>query len=546
MPGLLAGLDIGTSGVKAGVFDAGGKLVGLARAPHRIETPRPGLAECDPEDWWRGLVRSLREACEAGGVSPGDIGGVGLSVLYPVVVPLDADGRALYPAILYSDQRSLAQVAAIEEKIPRAEYESTIGNRLVPGTCAVTSMAWLRDERPDAYEGARVLGFANTFAVSRLTGEFVTDPSNASVSGLMNINDPRRWSEELAEKLGIDPVKLPRIIGSDEVAGAVTKAAAEETGLSQGTPVVAGCGDVVASAVGAGLASGGAGGEWAVYIAGSSDSLTVPMARPSEGRGCVNCACVPRGVWLGIGTTTSSGASVDWFAREFLETASCHGGRMPAGESLAVVTDLAASSPPGANGLLFTPYLQGERTPLWDPRARGGFFGLTLTSGRADLARAVFEGTAFSFRQMVESLEGFAGTELREIRAVGGGTRNALWNQIKADVLQRKIRVLGFQETGTLGAALLAGVGAGVYRSFEEAADVPAGPRRAEAATAAQPGGEAEVIEPDPARADVYARLFELYSTVYRRTRDIAHGLGGEHLSAATRAGGGGDCGLPA
>jgi xylulokinase len=228
------------------------------------------------------------------------------------------------------------------------------------------------------------------------------------------------------------------------------------------------------------------------------------MARPSEEHGCVNCAYVPGGVWLGIGTTTSSGASVDWFVREFLA-----GGE----GALALVTDLAASSPPGANGLLFTPYLQGERTPLWDPRARGGFFGLTLTSGRADLARAVFEGTAFSFRQMVESLEGFAGTELREIRAVGGGTGNALWNRIKADVLQREIRVLGFQETGTLGAALLAGVGAGVYRSFEEAAGVPA-------------GGEAEVIEPDPARAEVYARLFELYSTVYRRTRDIAHGLG--------------------
>ena len=364
MPELLAGLDIGTSGVKAGVFDAGRRLLGLGRAPHGTSTPRPGLAECDPEDWWLGLVKSLREACEAGGVSPGDIGGVGLSVLYPAVAPLDADGRALHPAILYCDQRSLAQVEAIEEKIPRAEYESTIGNRLVPGTCAVTSMAWLRDERPEAYEGARVLGFANTFAVSRLTGEFVTDPSNASLSGLAGINDPRRWSEELAEKLGIDAAKLPKIIGSDEVAGTVTRAAAEETGLAEGTPVVAGCGDVVASAVGAGLTSGGGEEERAVYIAGSSDCLTVPMARPSEGRECVNCAYVPGGVWLGTGTTTSSGASLDWFVREFLA-----GGD----GALALMTELAASSPPGANGLLFTPYLQGERTPWrgWAPASTG-------------------------------------------------------------------------------------------------------------------------------------------------------------------------------
>ena len=500
MADLLAGIDIGTSGVKAGVFETGGTLLGLGRASHRVETPRPGWAETDPEDWWRGLVKALRGACDAAGVASGDIGAVGLSVLFPAVAPLDANGRALHAAILYCDQRSLAQVAAVEKTIPRETYESTVGNRLVPGTCAVTSMAWLRDERPEAYAGARVLGFANTFAVARLTGEFVTDPSNASLSGLVAICAPWRWSEELCEKLGFDPATLPRIVGSAEVAGEVTKAAAEATGLREGTPVVAGSGDTVASAVGAGLTSGGK----AVYVAGSSDCLTVPMTRPSEERSCVNCAYVPRGVWLGIGTTTSSGASVDWFARELL------GGS--GAETLARMTELAASSPPGANGLLFAPYLQGERTPLWDPRARGGFLGITAATTRADLARAVFEGAAFSLRQIVESVESFAGTRLQEILAVGGGTRNSLWNRMKADVLQRRLRVLTSQETGTRGAALLAGLGSGSYSSFEEAAAAPA-------------SGEAEAVDPDPERADAYEELFRLYSDIYPGTREIMHGL---------------------
>jgi xylulokinase len=500
MAELLAGIDIGTSGVKAGVFDAGGELLGLGRASHKVETPRPGWAESDPEEWWHGLVKALREACDAAGVAPADIGAVGLSVLFPAVVPLDQTGRALHPAILYCDQRSRAQVAAIEKTITREAYESTVGNRLVPGTCAVTSMAWLRDERREAYAGARTLGFANTFAVARLTGEFVTDPSNASLSGLVAICAPRRWSEEICEKLGLDQAALPRIVGSAEVAGAVTKAAASDTGLRAGTPVVAGSGDAVASAVGAGLASG----DSAVYIAGSSDCLTVPMTRPSEERSCVNCAYVPRGVWLGIGTTTSSGASVDWFAREIL------GGG--GAETLDLMTELAASSPPGANGVLFTPYLQGERTPLWDPRARGGFLGITAATTRADLARAVFEGAALSLRQIVESVESFAGTRLQEIRAVGGGTKNPLWNRMKADVLQREFRVMAFQETGTRGAALLAGLGAGVYPSFEEAAAAPG-------------SEEAKAVEPNPERAGAYEELFQLHSQIYSGTREVMHGL---------------------
>jgi xylulokinase len=499
---LLAGVDVGTSGVKVGIFDPAGRLIGLGRSSYQIETPQPGWAQCDPELWWQGFLSALHQACREGQVAPSLIGAVGLSVLFPTVVPLDAQARALHPALLYNDQRSLDQVRAIDERIPRQEYEAVTGNRLVPGTCAVTSMAWLRDEKPHAYAASRALGFVNTFMIARLTGEFTTDATHASVSGLVDVRDPWRWSERLCEKAGIDRERLPRIAGSAEVAGAVGRAAAEETGLRAGTSVVAGSGDVVASAVGAGARLGGA----VTYIAGSTDCVAVPMAGPTDDAAWINCAYVIPSTWLAIGATTSSGVSAEWFTREFLG--------LGGSEGLMAMTELAASSPPGSNRLIYVPYLQGERTPVWDPLARGVLIGLTASTTRRDLARAVLEGTAFALRQVIERAGSVTQGAAVEIRAVGGGTKNALWNQIKADVLQRPLHVLEFQETGTLGAALLAGVGCGVFGSFEEAARVPG-----------EIGGM-RVVEPDPARAALYDELFELYSEVYPGTRAIMHGLG--------------------
>jgi len=495
MSDLLTGVDVGTSGVKVGLFDLDGRLVGLGRASHRVESPHPGWAQTDPDLWWQGFLGALRQACDAGGVEPGAIATLGFSVLFPAVAPLDGQGRALHPALLYCDQRSLPQAREIESRIPRTDYEAIIGNRLVPGTCAVTSMCWLRDEAPRAYAAAETLGFANTFFASRLTGAFATDPSHAALSGLADIRDPWRWLGELCEVLDIERERLPQIVGAAQAVGEVTRAAAAETGLRGGTPIVAGCGDVVTSVFGAGARLDGA----ALYIAGSTDCVAAVMSRPAARSAWVNCAYVSRETWLGIGTTTSSGASVEWFAREFL----------PSGD-LALMTELAASSPPGSNRLLYLPYLQGERTPVWDPRAKGLFIGLTASTGQGDLARAVFEGVAFALRQVIAC----TGNEVTEIRAVGGGTRNELWNQIKADVLKLPLHVLAFQETGALGAALLAGVGTGVYGSLEEAARV------------ADQVASAKVVAPDPARARLYDELFALYKELYPQTKAIMHGLG--------------------
>ena len=314
MTELLAGIDVGTSGVKAGVFDPAGRLLGLGRSAHRVESPHPGWAQTDPEHWWQGFLAALRQACEEAEVEPGAIAALGLSVLFPAVAPLDARGRALYPALLYCDQRSLPQVQQIEERIPRAEYQAITGNRLAPGTCAVTSMRWLHDEEPCAYAAAKVLGLVNTFFVLRLTGSFVTDPSNAALSGLVDIRDPWRWSDVVCEKLGIEQQRLPQISGATQVVGQVTRAAAAETGLESGTPVVVGAGDAVAAALGAGVRMD----EVAVYTAGSTDCVSVVMPSPAVDSAWINCAYVPRATWLAIGPTNASGVSVEGLARSVI------------------------------------------------------------------------------------------------------------------------------------------------------------------------------------------------------------------------------------
>jgi xylulokinase len=501
MADILAGLDIGTSGVKVGVVDAEGHLLGLGRAAHENDTPHPGWVQCPAERWWQGAVASLREACAQARVQPADIRAVGVSVLFPCIVPLDRDARALYPAILYCDRRSIAQADGIQAMIPRERYEATIGNVLVPGTCAVTSLAWLRDDQPEVYEKAHCFGFANTAITARLTGEFCADPSMVALSGLVDMRDPWRWNTDLCERLGIDADRLPRVAGAAEVIGAVTRAAAEATGLRQGTPVVCGCGDVPASALGVGAAEPST----VVYVAGSTDCVAVPTRAPTADRRWVNAAYVPRGMWLPIGTTTSSGVSVEWFVREVLGRAGSDG--------LLAMTELAAGAPLGSGRLLFLPYLQGERTPIWDPRARGMFFGLSSTTTRGELARAVFEGTAFGLRQVIECLESILGCPVAEIRAVGGGTRNALWNQIKADVLCKRLAVLEFQETSALGAALLAGIGIGLYKSFEAAAAL------------ARSCNRARPVDPEPSRAAQYHKLYSLFKELYPATRHLAHAL---------------------
>jgi xylulokinase len=498
LTGMLLGIDLGTSGAKAGLFDVSGTLLGLGRgAGYRFASPAPGWAECDPSGWWPAVRDAVRAAVTA---APGArVEAIGLSTFFPAVAPVGPDGRALRPALLYSDQRSGAQVRAIESRVPRAEYESLIGNRLACGNTAAASMLWVRDNEPELYARAAVMAFADTIVLHRLTGRFVTDWSQSSLSGLVDIREPGVWSSRLCAVVGIEPRLLPAILGPLHAAGGLTRDAAADLGLAPGIPVICGAGDTVASAIGTGLFADGE----VVYSSGTTDNFSVVLSAPAPDRRWINVGYAGRGQWLGIGANTSAGLSVEWFGREVL------GAEGAAAAELA--RDLAAVAPSGR--LVYLPYLQGERTPLWDASARGLFLGLSASTTRGELARAMFEGTAFSARHILECLEEMSGRRVGTVPAVGGGTRNPVWNRIKADVLQRPLKVLRFQETAALGAAVMAGIGAGLYRSPEAAAH------------AVRSAQESDRVDPDPAAAWGYDRLYRIYRDAYERTRDLMHAL---------------------
>jgi xylulokinase len=504
--GFLLGIDLGTTCTKAGIFNYEGKLIGLGQSSsYDVYSPAPGWSESDPDALWEALIASIHDAYAKANIQGSDIQAVGLTTIFPAVIPLDQYANPMYPAILYSDQRSMRQVAAIYEKISQEKYQRITGNILVPGNCAVTSMAWLRDERPDIYTSAMILGFANTYVTSKLTGEFYTDTTNAAVSGLVDIHKPWEWSEQLCEICSIDIDRLPEITQPHEIIGSISRAASDTTGLKIGTPVMCGCGDAVASPFGAGALREGS----ILYTAGTTDCVTVPLSKPTGDTRLVNTAFVSDKSWCAIGTSTSSGASIEWFKREFLQRRCAQTEQ----DVYQFMADIAESCRPGCNGLLYIPYLQGERTPIWDPLARGMFIGLKTSTSTCELARSVFEGTAYALRDVIECVESAMSTQVKEIRTVGGCTKSDLWNQIKADVLNRPIDVLQYQETGSLGAALLAGTGSGIYKSREEANEV------------VRKLIDVKRVNPDPKQKDIYDKLFSIFKGVYPNIKESLHQL---------------------
>lgn len=490
---LFLGIDLGTSATKMGLVALDGKVVAEHSEPNRVESPHPGWMEMQPEEWWAGLCRGIPTLCRKAGVDAKAIGGVAFSVLYPALIPMDAEGCALRPAILYSDQRSVRQLNWLREHIGDEEIFRIVGNVPSVGTCSLTSLLWLKENEPETFARARFFGHANTYLVARLTGEVGMEWSNATLTGLFETSSSFTWSQRLAEAAGIPLEKLPPIYAPYAVIGRVTQEAARATSLAAGTPVCLGAGDTACSSFGVGLLEQGDN----CLTCGTTDNLALCVARPRFDRRFVTSAYVMKDRWLLIGTMSNTGAALEWCAR--LIWGSGQGGSVPYEKALTA----AATVESGAGGLLFLPYLHGERSPVWDAGAKGVFCGLTLRTSSAHLARAVLEGCAFALRQNVEIAEGLAGGPITELLVMGGGSRSALWNQIKANVLQRRLRLVTVRESSLLGAAMLAAVGAG-------AMDNPVSTARAMKAPASQ-----TVIEPDTAQGEVYEELYRVYLKLY-------------------------------
>ncbi len=501
----LLGLDIGTTGAKAVLADGAGVPVAEAFSAYGMSTPRPLWAEQDPEDWWRAAVRCISDVLSQSGVAPGRIAAVGLTGQMHGLVLLDREGAVLRPCIMWNDQRSAVLCGILTRAIGRERILELTGNPLFPGFTA-PKVEWVRRHEPGVFGRIRRLLLPKDFIRFRLTGCFASDAADASGTSLFDVGR-RSWSDEMVRALDIPREWLPRVTESTELSTRVDAAGAAATGLVEGTPVAAGAGDQAAQAVGAGIVSDGLAsvtiGTSGVVFAASSE-----VRRDPAGRLHAFCHAVP-GMWHLMGVMLSAGGSLRWYRDTLCATEKEQAARDGADPYDILAAD-AETAPPVAGGLVFLPYLSGERTPYPDADARGAFVGLTLSHEKAHMTRAVLEGVAFGLRDSFELIRSL-GLDVREIRMTGGGARSALWRRIIADVFDSAIHHARLVQGAAFGSALIAGAGAGVFESVADACEKAV---RFEESTA--PGSSAAS----------YARLYECYRSLYPALKERFAALG--------------------
>ena len=462
MPNYIIAHDLGTTGNKATLYDREGQLVGAAFHAYDTEYAHTGWAEQNPQDWWRAVCQSTRQLLAETGAPKDDIACITFSGQMMGAVALDKRGLPLRNAIIWADQRALPQERHIGERVSFDDMYRISGHRL-SASYSLAKILWLRDNQPEIYRAAHKFVHAKDAIVARLTGEFVTDPSDASS---MNLYDLRRgeWSGQILDAVELDAEKLPQIRDSIEVVGAVKAEVADEVGVAAGTPVVIGGGDGACAAAGAGVVREGS----AYNYVGSSSWIAISTPAPiydPDHRTFTFGHVIP-GMFMPTGTMQAAGASYQW-TRDHLAAFEREAAAQ-LGISVYELMNLQAdSTPPGAEGLFFLPYLLGERSPRWNPHARGAFIGLTIRHSRAHMLRAVLEGVTLNLRVILDAFRA-QGTQIDAMRLIGGGASGRVWNQIMADIYGMPVQRLAILEEATsMGAALAGGVGVGLYSGFE-------------------------------------------------------------------------------
>lgn len=498
--GALIGLDVGTTGARAVAIDLDGHVVASASDAYPLATPRPGWAEQQPEHWWASSRLVLSQVAAQ---LPGPPLCLGLTGQMHGAVFLDASDQVIRPAPLWNDQRTASQCTWITERVGAERLVEITGNPALTGFQA-PKIVWLRDEEPAAFARVRRVLLPKDYVRLRLTGDCATDASDASGTLLLDLRK-RDWSDALLDALEIPREWLPRVFESPTLTGRLKSDVAAAAGLPAGIPVAAGAGDNAAAAVGGGivregLVSSSIGTSGVVFA--HSESIRIDPT----GRLHAFCHAVP-GTYHVMGVTLSAGGSLRWW-RDASRTELDFDG----------MATVAGQSPPGSEGLLFLPYMGGERTPHLDPFARGAFFGLNLRHSFAHLTRAVMEGVVFSLKDCLDLITDL-GMPAREIRATGGGARNMMWRQLQADVFGVPVYRTRVDEGPAYGAALLAGVACGVYADVAEACSLI--------------DLETEVNLPDPTLKETYETGHEIYTDLYAATAPMMHRLAAPYADNA-------------
>lgn len=490
--GYLLGIDIGTSGTKTALYAEGGAVACSHTVDYPLYQPVNGWAEQRPEEWWSAVVAGIRAVTSQ--IDKADITGIGLSGQMHGLVMLDDAGQVLRPAIIWCDQRTGAECEQINQQVGQEQLLAITGNPAMTGFTAA-KICWVKSHEPDIYARCRHILLPKDYIRYRLTGEFATEVSDASGMQLLDIRS-RGWSAVVLEKLGIDRRLLPEIYESAEITGRVSACAAGETGLKTGTPVAGGAGDNAAAAIGAGIVREGS----AFTTIGSSAVIYALSDAPRiDGAGRVHslCASVP-GKWTVMSCTQGAGLSLKWL-RDNVCQAEVQRAQAQGQSTYGLMDRMAGEIPLGADKLLFLPYLMGERSPHPDPDCRGVFFGLSAIHTTAHLIRAVMEGVAYSQRECLDVFREM-GVPIEAMTMVGGGSRSQLWRAILRDMYGCPIYTLASDEGAALGAALLAGIGTGVYADAEQAC-----------AAVKKVGPEL----PDMEKNRVYTHYLSLYRKLY-------------------------------
>jgi xylulokinase len=491
------GIDVGTGGTRALLIDSSGTVLGSAVQDHAaFASPRPGWAEQDPDDWWRAACAAVRSLLAKTAIPAEEIAAIGLSGQMHGAVLLDADNRVLRPALIWCDQRTTAETAWLIEELGT--------ERIVALTCnpaltnfTLTKLLWVRQHEPQIWQRFRSFLLPKDYVRLRLTGERAIDVADASGTLLLDVAH-RRWSAEMLAAVGMPTTILPRLYECHEIAGTITQDAAEATGLRAGTPVVAGAGDQAAGALAMGIVRPG---DVSATI-GTSGVVFAATDEPFlDSRLHTFCHALPRR-WHVMGVTQAAGLSLRWFRDTFADATDP--------DIYTRLGEAAAGVPPGADGLLWAPYLMGERAPHLDPQARGALVGLTAMHHRGHIIRAILEGVAFSLKDIFTIFQEIS-VPAHSIRLGGGGARSHIWRQIQADVYGCPVEIMAAEEGAAYGAALLAGVGVGAWPSAEAACDTVL--------------KITERIPPHDQDSQRLRSMYALYRELYPALRGIFHGL---------------------
>jgi xylulokinase len=499
----LLGIDVGTGGTRAVIIDDQGRLLGAATADHvPFASPQPGWSEQDPRDWWRAASQAVRGALARAGLTGDAIGGVGFSGQMHGAVLLDDRDEVVRPALLWNDQRTSAQCVHITERVGRDRLIDWVSNPALTGFTA-PKLLWVRDEEPALWARVKHLLLPKDYVRFRLTGDRATDVADASGTLLFDVTH-RRWSDAMLHALDLDPAILPRAFESPHVTGTVSAAGAEATGLRIGTPVVAGGGDQSAGAVGMGIVLPGVVSA-TIGTSGVVFAATDRPARDPHGRVHTFCHAVPDR-WHVMGVTLAAGYSLRWFRDQLCDAAALS--RTDGRDPYDTLTDEAARVPPGADDLLWTPYLMGERTPHLDPHARAALVGLSAIHTRGHIVRAILEGVAFSLQ---DTFGIFAEMQVpvTRVRLGGGGAKSPLWRQVQADVYGHDVEIVEAEEGAAYGAALLAGVGTHVWPSVDAACSAVV--------------RVAHTVTVDPQASRVLRDRYAAFRQLYPALRDLHH-----------------------